>query len=276
LFDDFIPAILIFLLVSLGGWLMGIIGFIRAGRASRELQELRAMLQRDPAPVRPVASPWSPPLPAERPIVASPAAIDPAPDSPVIPPGPEPDPAPGRRAELEELITARWGVWLGAATLLLAGVFLIRYMAEEGWLGPAVRCLALVVLGAGLIGLGLRWARRPITGLRLADQAPAALGAGGVVMLFGAAYAGSVLYSLVSPMAGFLLMAAASLAGLATALRLGQLVAAVGIVGAFVTPLLVATDAPSWPGLFGYLRWPRDFGQGDKLVPLERETGRYG
>jgi hypothetical protein len=24
------------------------------------------------------------------------------------------------------------------------------------------------------------------------------------------------------------------------------------------------------------LRWPRDFGQGDKLFPLERETGRYG
>ena len=22
--------------------------------------------------------------------------------------------------------------------------------------------------------------------------------------------------------------------------------------------------------------WPRDFGQGDKLFPLERETGRYG
>ncbi len=27
---------------------------------------------------------------------------------------------------------------------------------------------------------------------------------------------------------------------------------------------------------FGALRWPRDFGQGDKLFPLERETGRYG
>jgi hypothetical protein len=24
------------------------------------------------------------------------------------------------------------------------------------------------------------------------------------------------------------------------------------------------------------LRWPRDFGQGDKLFPLERKTGRYG
>jgi hypothetical protein len=26
----------------------------------------------------------------------------------------------------------------------------------------------------------------------------------------------------------------------------------------------------------GIMRWPRDFGQGDKLFPLERETGRYG
>jgi hypothetical protein len=24
------------------------------------------------------------------------------------------------------------------------------------------------------------------------------------------------------------------------------------------------------------VRWPREFGQGDKLFPLERETGRYG
>jgi hypothetical protein len=24
------------------------------------------------------------------------------------------------------------------------------------------------------------------------------------------------------------------------------------------------------------LRWPRDFGQGDKLFPLEQETGFYG
>jgi hypothetical protein len=27
---------------------------------------------------------------------------------------------------------------------------------------------------------------------------------------------------------------------------------------------------------YANVRWPRDFGQGDKLFPLERETGRYG
>ena len=28
--------------------------------------------------------------------------------------------------------------------------------------------------------------------------------------------------------------------------------------------------------LAAWLSWPWDFGQGDKLFPLERETGRYG
>ena len=40
---------------------------------------------------------------------------------------------------------------------------------------------------------------------------------------------------------------------MAISLRHGQLVAAVGIVGAFVTPALVQTANPSLPGLFGYL-----------------------
>ena len=251
MFDDIIPGLLLLLLISVGGWLAGIIGFFRAGRALRELRAVRMQLDRISA-ASPATAPVSQPFVADTPVAEAPIAN--AEDLSTVPTeDPAPAVAPGRKAELEELITARWGVWLGAATLLLAGVFLIRYAAEEGWLGPAVRCFGLAALGAGLIGLGFRSARRPVTGLRFADQAPAALAAGGVVMLFGAAYAASVLYALVSPVAGFVLMAAASLTGLAVALRLGQLVAAVGIVGAFMTPLLVESDTPSWPGLFIYL-----------------------
>ena len=238
-------------MVGGGGWLLGIIGFVRAGRALREVALLREAIGRGATVVEPAivpAVPMTAPV-LEEIVLAPDRAPDPAPD-------PAPGPRPQRSVDLETMITARWGVWLGAATLLLAGVFLVRYAAEEGWLGPAVRCLGLAALGAGLVGLGFRAARRPVTMLRFADQAdqvPGALAAGGVVMLFGAAYAASVLYALVSPTAGFVLMGAASLAGLAAALRLGALVAAVGIVGAFVTPLLVNTDTPSWPGLFGYL-----------------------
>ena len=74
-----------------------------------------------------------------------------------------------------------------------------------------------------------------------------------MVILFGAAYALGPFYELVPPLVGFALMAAASLVGLLVALRLGQLVAAIGIVGAFVTPALVQTTNASLPGLFAYL-----------------------
>ncbi|MBS0643207.1 MAG: DUF2339 domain-containing protein, partial [Proteobacteria bacterium] len=85
------------------------------------------------------------------------------------------------------------------------------------------------------------------------DLAPAALAAGGVGALFGAAYGAGPLYDLIPPLLAFVLMAAASLIGLALALLHGQVVAAIGLIGAFVTPLLVQTQQPWLPGLFGYL-----------------------
>ena len=251
--DDLVMWGVIIVLVAGAGWLAGIVGLIRAGRALHEIAELRRQMA--PPTVAPApASPWS----VDSPPVAGAAE----PRSAVVAArqsvGPTDTPPAAKRpsrstAEFEALVTARWGVWLGAAMLLLAGVFLIRYVADEGWLTPAVRCAGLACLGAGLIALAFRAAERPVTTLGFADQVPAGLAAGGVAMLFGAAYAAGSLYALVSPMAAFILMAVVSLVGMAAALRLGQLVAAVGIVGAFVTPLLVGTPEASLPELFGYL-----------------------
>ena len=153
-------------------------------------------------------------------------------------------------------MTLRWGVWLGAAAILLAGVFLVRTALEEGWLGPEARCALAAALGVALI-LAAEWLRRKPAperpNLPWPDQAPAALAAGGAAVLFGAAYAAAVLYTLFPPPIGFALLAGAALAALALALLHGPLVAAVGIVGAYLTPALVETDDPSLPGLFAYL-----------------------
>ncbi|MGE0419247.1 MAG: DUF2339 domain-containing protein [Acetobacteraceae bacterium] len=156
--------------------------------------------------------------------------------------------------DLEALLTMRWGIWLGAAALLMAGIFLIRYAVEQELLGPSVRCALAFLLGGALIG-GAEWLRRRDVALPGVgpDQAPAALVAGGVAVLFGAAYGTGPLYDLVPTFVGFVLLVVASLLGLGLSLRFGQLVAAVGIVGAFVSPALVATHDPSVPGLFGYL-----------------------
>jgi uncharacterized membrane protein len=247
----------LFVLILIGGWLLGIIGFFKVLSARAEIARLRRAVEAFAAG-REAAAPAEPP-PASVPFSPPPAAPEPQPEPVPIaepvetaPPISEPEPAP-QRADIEALLTARWGVWLGAAALVLAGVFLVRYAVDQGLLGPTTRCILAALLGVALIGAAEWLRRREILRPGIADQAAPGLAAGGVAVLFGAAYGAGALYELVPPSAGFVLLAAASLVGIGISLRHGQLVAAVGILGAFVTPALVQTDNPSLPGLFGYL-----------------------
>ena len=235
-------AIVVLLAVA-GGWVIGIVGFAQAIMARKEIAQLRgalADLRRAPGPPSPeVRSPETRPWRLPQPPVAPqpPRSAEPA--------------APSR--DLEAVLTTRWGVWLGAAALVLAGVFLVRYAVDQGLLGPGPRCAFAGLLGGALI-VGAEWLRRQeVARPGIADQAAPGLAAGGVAVLFGASYGAGVIYALVPPLAGFVLMAGASLIGLGIALRHGQLVAVVGLVGAFVTPALVQTENPSLPGLFAYL-----------------------
>ena len=232
-----------FMLLAFAGWCLGIAGYVKARRALAAVEALRAQLA-SVLPLIPVSS-----------AVVSPAATPPA-RSPWTTPPPQAAPQPPERRrparprlDIEALLTQRLGVWLGAVALLLAGVFLVRTAAEQGWLGPEVRCALAALLGAALIGAAEWLRRRP----RPLHPAPTALAAGGTAALFSAAHATGALYGLVSPLAGLTLMAAAGLAGLALSLLHGPLVAVVGLVGAFATPLLVEAGPPSLPGLFGYL-----------------------
>ena len=246
------------------GWGLGIAAWFQARAMRREVAGLRLALAAAgliPA-TAPSAPAWAPPATAEPAPLTEPVAEATAgaivPPDPAIPAPTLPAPA---RPGLEEMLTLRWGMWLGATAILLAGVFLVRTAVEEGWLGPAARCGLGGLLGLALVGAA-EWLRRrtphpadPDAAAPAArpDLAPAALAAGGVAVLFGAAYATAVLYGLVPPLVGFGLLALTTLAGLALALLHGPLVAAIGIACAYGTPALVETQNSSLPGLFGYL-----------------------
>ncbi len=247
-------TVILFGLFLAGGYILGIIGFFRANSAHAELRALRRMLDGlgagAAAPV--VPPPVEPAAPTEpvTPVAAIEHAAEPVPQLTPVPRAPEP------ARDLESLLTARWGVWLGSAALLLAGVFLIRYAVEQELLGPAARCFLAAILGLVLLaGAEFLVRNEPpeIPGPFRADQAPPGLAAGGIAMLFGAAYGAGPFYDLLPPLLAFAAMAAASIAGLLAALRVGPLTAATGIVGAFATPALVATEDPSRPGLFADL-----------------------
>ena len=221
------------------GLVLAVLGFVRASAARREIWALRRDLLALTARIEGGAEvAAAEPLPAP---VAIPA---------MTPLGPQPN---AGSVDLETLLTARWGVWLGSTALLLAGIFLIRFGVEQNLLGPATRCAMAAVLGLGLLGAGEFLFRRSSGLPNAADQAPAGLAAGGIASLFGAAYGAGPFYELLPLAPAFVAMVLCSALGLIASLRYGPLTAAIGIVGGFVSPALVASASPSLVGLFLYL-----------------------
>ncbi|PPQ26855.1 DUF2339 domain-containing protein [Rhodopila globiformis] len=247
---------LLFGFAWIAGWVLGIVGFFSALSAHRELRCLRTMLAAGRVLPEPVISADTAAMPGPQPAAAAP------PPRQLEPAGPEPEPAvaPPPSGDFEAMLTTRWGIWLGSAALLFAGVFLVRYAVEQELLGPAARCGLAALLGLALLAAAEFLHRHegpPLSGPLAvplgSDQAPGGLAAGGTAILFGAAYGAGPFFGLLPPAAAFAAMAAASLIALAASLRYGPLTAATGLIGAFATPALVATETPSLPGLFAWL-----------------------
>ncbi|MBX3570609.1 MAG: DUF2339 domain-containing protein, partial [Rhizobiaceae bacterium] len=161
-----------------------------------------------------------------------------------------------RKPSLETALGTRWAVWVGGIALALGGIFLVRYSIEAGLFGPGLRVGLAAAFGLVLLGAG-EFVRR--SGFRLPDQAasgayvPAILTAAGAFTLFGAVYAAHAIYGFIGAAPAFLLLGLIGMATLALALLHGQAVAGVGLLGSFVTPVLVASEAPDPWTLFAYL-----------------------
>ncbi len=174
-------------------------------------------------------------------------------------PPPEPAaPAPARAGwrELEESLASRWLIWLGGGTMALAAAFFIKLSVDHGWLGPSVRVALGLLAGFGLMVGGEWLRRRPMQRAVAAlqpDYVPPALTAAGLFTAFISVYGGFALFGLFAPLVAFALLAALSLIGIGLSLLQGPLIAALGLLAGYVSPLLVSTDNPDAWGLFAYL-----------------------
>lgn len=160
------------------------------------------------------------------------------------------------RVTLEERLTRRWLVWLGAATMALAAVFLVKYAVEQDLLRPTARITAGIALGVALIVLGEALRRRSPgadAAHGLPDQVPAAPTAAGLFALFASSYAAYALYGLIEPWAAYPLLGLTALSAIALAPRFGPLVAVLGLVAGYATPLLIETAEPASGAVFALL-----------------------
>jgi uncharacterized membrane protein len=244
---------------------MSIAALVIALEARRRARELQSRLTALESGRPPSLTPAPPVEPATPPAVATPeappAAIEqPAAEiaPPAMPPRPSVPPAAAAPASttFEERFGTQWMVWIGGLALALGGIFLVRYSIDQGLIGPGVRIFLAAVFAAILIAAG-EWTRRTeiasgITAIPT-RHIPSILTAAGTVTAYATVYAAFALYDFLSPAAAFILLGLVALATLAAALLHGPALAGLGLVGAFVTPLLVSTDTPSYWALYVYL-----------------------
>jgi uncharacterized membrane protein len=217
-----------------------------------------AAAPRAAAPALPAAAPPAPPSPA-----AAPEAAPPPP--PPSPPQPSPTSVPPARAPAAAAAPSpgpigfeeRFGTrWVGGVALALGGVFLVRYTIQQGLIGPGVRIALGALLAVALVAVG-EWARRKetLSGLPGIPSAhiPSVLTAAGTTVAYATVYAAYALYGFLPPAAAFLLLGVVALPTLAAALLHGPALAGLGVVGAFVTPMLIASAKPDYWSLYIYI-----------------------
>jgi uncharacterized membrane protein len=221
-----------------------------------------------PKPAAPAAQPTPPPEVAASPppeTVEAREAPRPPETTPKVAPSPIPAASPlpddaaltqETAASFEEKFGTRWTVWIGGVALALGGIFLVKYSIDAGLIGPGLRLFFGALLAAALIAGG-EWTRRQeqltgFVGLPTA-HVPSILTAAGTTVAYATVYAAYALYGFLNPAAAFVLLGIVALATLAAALLHGPALAALGLVGAYVTPLLVSAGEPNYWALYIYL-----------------------
>ena len=165
-------------------------------------------------------------------------------------PSAPPPPKPARQTTIERQFGGRAFVWLGGIALALAGFFLVKYSIDTGLLTEKVRVVLGVLFGLSLLAgsSAVRRRKNIADGTRIAQ----ALAGAGIADLYGSLFAATTLYHLLPAWLGFSLMAVVTAVALVLSLRHGAPIAALGLIGGYATPLMVAGE-PNAPLLFSYL-----------------------
>ena len=141
--------------------------------------------------------------------------------------------------------------WVGGLALFLGVVFFVKYSFEHDLIPPELRVALGFLTGIGLLvgGVYLHRQQQYLVGAQT-------LCATGVVILYAVTFACRSIYhfEFFGPIPTFLLMALITTTAFLIAVRLNALVVAIlGMLGGFLTPILLSTGVDNPLGLFGYI-----------------------
>jgi len=276
-------GIVLFILLFLGVcFALPVILLVRTRTLDRRISALESRLaatDRDHPAVEPAREPASPvpphPAPAwdvSPPVASAPpsraaapalaeVSLEPSlPTSPEARPwaaSPEPSSSPqgvGRRfgipssIDWEQFLGVKLFAWIGGLILFLGVAFFVKYSFEHNLIGPQMRLVAAYLLGVGLLigGLAIPRDRQAVTAQTLC--------ATGVLILYANVFASHATYHFTGVPVTFGLMALVTTVAFLLAVRLeAQVVAVLGLLGGFLTPVLLSTGVDRPAALFSYI-----------------------
>src|SRR5262249_44948094 len=133
--------------------------------------------------------------------------------------------------------------------IIVMGIgFGLNYSIEKGWIAPTGRVALAILTGVALL----------VAGVRVLDTAYHLLGqgliGGGLAALYFSVFAAVSFYHLISPYTAFALMGFITVCAGVLAVRVdSMLVAVLGIIGGYGTPVMLRTGEVNFAGLFAYM-----------------------
>jgi uncharacterized membrane protein len=153
------------------------------------------------------------------------------------------------RGDLEALIGGNWFNRIGIIAIAIGVAFFLKYAFDNDWIGPWGQVLTSVAIGMGFLIAGERL--RP----RYQNYAYG-LSGGGVLILYLSIYAAHAFFSepLIGQFPAFIYMAIVTATASLLSARYNALpIAFLGLIGGFLTPILLSTGVDNQVGLFTYI-----------------------
>ena len=149
---------------------------------------------------------------------------------------------------MEFAIASNWLLRIGVLILVMGVGFFLKHSIDQGWLDEMSRILLSAAAGLGMLIAGVR-----MLGRRYHLFGQGMIGAG-IATLYFSVFAAANFYNLINvPTAFGLMIAVTCLAGWIAVRFDSLLVAVLGILGGYGTPIMLSTDMVNFVGLYSYL-----------------------
>lgn len=149
---------------------------------------------------------------------------------------------------MEFAIASNWLLRIGIVILVMGGGFFLKYSADNGYLGPNGRVALSILAGLSMLVIGVRMLFKQY---HLLGQG---LMGGGIALLYFAIFAAANYWHMIGmlPASGLMIVVTLTASVLAVQYR-SVLMAVIGIIGGYATPVMLPSTEPQLVALFSYV-----------------------